>query len=252
MVSRSASAFLLVIAAVLSSSSPSIVVDALELTAATFDEMTAGKTVFLKMYAPWCGHCKAMAEDWSKLEGDFDGHDVAFVASVDCTNEDNIMICVEAGVQGYPTLVWGGSADLQQYQGGRDYESLKAFADRYVTKPVCGLSTRDACTDEEKAAIDAVASKSDDELTKTAETVRDLLRSAENDFEEYVERLQVEFEKKQDEHDDRIRSIRAEHDFNVVSTVLKSRGLENPVTSMDFDLLDDDDDIIEDDPRDEL
>ena len=72
---------------------------ALELTTDTFSEMTAGKTVFLKMYAPWCGHCKAMAADWAKLEKDFEGHDVALVASVDCTAEESDFICRENNVQ---------------------------------------------------------------------------------------------------------------------------------------------------------
>ena len=73
--------------------------NALELTTDNFAEMTAGKTVFLKFYAPWCGHCKAMAGDWAKLEKDFEGHKVAFVASVDCTAEDNDELCQSFNVE---------------------------------------------------------------------------------------------------------------------------------------------------------
>ena len=73
--------------------------NALELTSENFAEMTAGKSVFLKFYAPWCGHCKAMADDWAKLEKDFEGHDVALVASVDCTDEANEQVCTDFNIE---------------------------------------------------------------------------------------------------------------------------------------------------------
>ena len=73
--------------------------NALDLTEANFSEMTSGKTIFLKMYAPWCGHCKSMAGDWAKLEADFEGHPVALVGSVDCTDEKSEGICQDFKVQ---------------------------------------------------------------------------------------------------------------------------------------------------------
>ncbi len=75
---------------------------ALDLTMENFAEMVNGKTVFIKFYAPWCGHCKEMAGDWAKLEEDFKDHEVALVGSVDCTDEESAELCelfsVEVGV----------------------------------------------------------------------------------------------------------------------------------------------------------
>lgn len=80
-------------------------VQATGLTAENFDAQTEGKTVFLKFYAPWCGHCKSMAPDWDKLMTEYADHAVALVGEVDCTNDANDQICEEFDVQ-VSLLVW--------------------------------------------------------------------------------------------------------------------------------------------------
>jgi len=103
------------------------------LTEENFDSLTEGKTVFLKFFAPWCGHCKAMANDWKKLWKIWDNSKTGFVAEVDCTSDDSQALCEKYKVQGYPTLMYGNltlSSELKTYDGGRSFDELSAFAEQ--------------------------------------------------------------------------------------------------------------------------
>merc|ERR1712060_994181 len=79
------------------------------------------------------------------------GSSTQLVADVDCT-ADGKPLCDEVGVKGYPTIKWGDPSDLQDYQGGRTYDDLKAFADENL-KPVCSPKNIDLCDDAKKADI---------------------------------------------------------------------------------------------------
>lgn len=43
-----------------------------------------GSTWFVKMYAPWCGHCKKLAPAWDELANKVKPQNIN-VAKVDCT-----------------------------------------------------------------------------------------------------------------------------------------------------------------------
>ncbi|CAK9036498.1 unnamed protein product [Durusdinium trenchii] len=76
---------------------------ALELTKDSWEEMTNRKRVFVKFFAPWCGHCKRLKPAWEKLMQEYAEHDSILVAEVDCTGAGKSK-CDDAGVEGFPTL----------------------------------------------------------------------------------------------------------------------------------------------------
>jgi len=133
-------------------------------TLENWDELTAGKTVFLKFFAPWCGHCKSMAPAWADLMEEFAGSPTTLVTKVDCT-ADGQSLCQKHDVTGYPTLKHGDPNDLQKYEGGRDDAALKEFAAENLG-PTCGPDNRDVCDDEQSARLDKFMAMTDAKLNK--------------------------------------------------------------------------------------
>jgi protein disulfide-isomerase-like protein len=165
---------------------------ALLLDADNYDELTAGKTVFLKFYAPWCGHCKKLAPAWKKLMDAFEDHETALVAHVDCTAGGK-PLCDNNGVRGFPTLKYGDPMNLEDYEGKRDFEALETFSKENL-KPSCGPTNMDLCDDEAKAEIEALQALSTEELdAKIAEKTAEL-EEAEKNFKDEVDKLQKKYE----------------------------------------------------------
>ncbi|KAL7502395.1 hypothetical protein ACHAXN_000366 [Cyclotella atomus] len=167
---------------------------ALHLTPENWDAETAGKTIFVKFYAPWCGHCKAMASDWEKLMHEFEGSSTQLVAEVDCTAEANESLCNEQGVQGFPTLKYGDPSELQDYEGGREFDILLSFATENL-KPMCGINNLDLCPKSKKEEIEKLLAMSADELAVAVETEEKKIQEAEAKFQGEVEKLQAQYEK---------------------------------------------------------
>merc|ERR1712151_208996 len=61
------------------------------------------------------------------------------IADVDCTAAGK-PLCEANGVQGFPTIKWGDPSNLEDYDGGRDYDSLKKFAPR-ISSPYVAPAT---------------------------------------------------------------------------------------------------------------
>ncbi|KAM5540632.1 hypothetical protein V8D89_005663 [Ganoderma adspersum] len=103
----------------------------LSLDEKNFRETIDKGNVFVKYFAPWCGHCKKLAPTWRQLAGQMQ-HKLN-VAEVDC--QAHVALCQAQGVMGYPTLhYYGGKGTKTAYTGGRKLEQLLAFV-KEVSEP---------------------------------------------------------------------------------------------------------------------
>jgi len=167
--------------------------NALDLSPDNWDEKVAGKTVFLKFFAPWCGHCKKLKPDWDKLMDAYADSKTALIADVDCTTEGKAL-CDANGVQGYPTLKWGDPTALEDYKGARDYDSLKKFADENL-KPMCSPANIDLCDAEKKAEIEKFQAMSASDLDAAIAQKEKLMEDADEAFKTGVSELQEKYQK---------------------------------------------------------
>jgi hypothetical protein len=147
-----------------------------------------------------------MKPDWDKLMADFEDSDTALVGDVDCT-ADGKPLCDANGVRGYPTVKYGDPSNLEDYQGGRDYDTLKAFADKNL-KPVCGPMNIDLCEDDKKAEIEKFMEMDEAELQKLIDAEEEKLEAAEKEFKDEVQNLQTKYQELTKEKDAKLEAVK--------------------------------------------
>jgi len=136
---------------------------------------------------------------------EFKDSKTAVIADVDCTVHQDL--CGKHGVQGYPTIKYGDPNNMEDYQGGRDYDDLQKFAKENLG-PSCGPNNVDLCDAEQKAKIQAFQALSADELAKKIEAEEKKITDAEENFKAEVEKLQATYEKLSKSKDETIANVK--------------------------------------------
>ena len=82
--------------------------------------------VFIKFYAPWCGHCKKLAPLWDKIAEELKSVPGLVIANFDATANE-----VEGlNVRGYPTMRLYKKGEKNapvDFDGERDIEGMKQW-----------------------------------------------------------------------------------------------------------------------------
>ena len=83
------------------------------------------KDVLVKYYAPWCGHCKALAPTWDQLAEDVKDIEDLVIAKFDATANE----VAGLEIRGYPTLKYYSKTNKAgiDYAGDRELDDFKKW-----------------------------------------------------------------------------------------------------------------------------
>jgi len=147
-----------------------------------------------------------MKPAWDRLMKEFESHKTIGVFDVDCT-ADGKPLCDSSGVRGFPTIKHGDPNNLEDYQGGRDFDALKSFADGL--KPLCSPGARDLCDEDQLKKIDEYLAMGKETLEALIENGNKQAEEAEQTFKDEVAKLQSAYEQLMKDKDDALAAVKA-------------------------------------------
>lgn len=140
--------------------------DVISLTKDTFNDFLADhELVLAEFFAPWCGHCKALAPKYEEAATELKAKNIPLV-KVDCTTEEDV--CSEQEVTGYPTLkVFRGPNDAKPYQGARQADTIVSYMIKQSLPAVSAVSEENLEDFKTMDKIVVVGYFSEDDKTST-------------------------------------------------------------------------------------
>jgi len=120
------------------------------LSRANFDARVKSDIILVKFYAPWCGHCKAMAPAYEEAAQKLSQRSPPIpLAKVDATVEPDITQA--QGVRGYPTLKIFRKGIASDYAGPRDAEGIVKHMTEQAGTTKAQIATGDLSVDTKEA-----------------------------------------------------------------------------------------------------
>ena len=83
---------------------------------------------FIKFYAPWCGHCQAMAPNWVQLGKEMKGK--LNIGEVNCDVESRL--CKDVHLRGFPTILFFRGGERVEYEGLRGLGDFVSYANKAI------------------------------------------------------------------------------------------------------------------------
>ncbi|XP_073291808.1 protein disulfide isomerase-like 1-4 [Primulina huaijiensis] len=102
------------------------------------DFVEENKYVMVEFYAPWCGHCKAMAPEYAAAATELKAVDVK-LAKVDATLENELAEKYE--VQGFPTVYFFVDGEHKTYSGQRSKEAIVNWIKKKTGPGISNITT---------------------------------------------------------------------------------------------------------------
>lgn len=153
-----------------------------------FDDIVLdqSKDVLLEAYAPWCGHCKALAPTWVKLASRFNRTDSVVIAKIEAQANEHEALKVDGfpGIFLYPS---GKDQTPIPYAGyDRSLKALTAFLKENAKKAV-------SFSKDEEAAQEA-EDKDDEEAAKKLQEAEDEMPPDEEGADGLPEGMEMDVE----------------------------------------------------------